>query len=131
MGDNRYGGNVQLDPDVGQLRQLRGDQLVQRLMDSVWYAVEDDLIGGWAVMPVPLPPSSRAPEIAHFSTQEATEHMAELHNLWLLARTPPPGDFGAVTDSHGNAWSRCRPGCGVEVVRPGKAQCFCDYLEAS
>jgi hypothetical protein len=30
-------------------------------------------------------------------------------------------------DGHGNAWAICdRVNCGIELVRPGKVQCWCD-----
>lgn len=32
-----------------------------------------------------------------------------------------------IDDGFGNCWTKCRrPHCGLEVVRPGKAQCWCD-----
>ena len=32
-----------------------------------------------------------------------------------------------VEDGFGNVWSLCdRPNCALEVVRPGKVQCWCD-----
>ena len=32
-----------------------------------------------------------------------------------------------VDDGFGNRWCKCwRPWCGLEVVRPGKVQCWCD-----
>jgi sugar lactone lactonase YvrE len=35
---------------------------------------------------------------------------------------------GCVTDGFGNYWNRCQPGCAIEVVRPGKAQCSkCEF----
>jgi hypothetical protein len=34
-----------------------------------------------------------------------------------------------ISDGCGNSWSRCKLGadCGLHVVRPGKAQCWCQY----
>jgi len=32
-----------------------------------------------------------------------------------------------LADGFGNEWRKCwRPWCGLEVVRPGKVQCYCD-----
>jgi hypothetical protein len=32
-----------------------------------------------------------------------------------------------ISDGFGNEWSLCdRQPCGLEVVRPGKVQCWCD-----
>lgn len=42
--------------------------------------------------------------------------------------TPSPAegvDHGAVEDGMGSEWPRCKADCGIEVVRPGKAQCDC------
>ena len=38
-------------------------------------------------------------------------------------------DFGTVDDGFGGEWLRCKASCGLEVVRPGKAQCWCDDPE--
>lgn len=35
-------------------------------------------------------------------------------------------EHGVVEDGFGSAWARCAPDCGLQVVRPGKAQCPCD-----
>lgn len=33
-----------------------------------------------------------------------------------------------IDDGFGNVWELCdRPNCGLEIVRPGKTQCWCDY----
>lgn len=48
-----------------------------------WYARENDVIGGWCVMPVDQPPSGGVPEIADFTARENAEHIARLHNEWL------------------------------------------------
>ncbi|UUE23834.1 hypothetical protein LRQ08_21650 [Rhodococcus qingshengii] len=34
-------------------------------------------------------------------------------------------DHGSVDDGMGSEWQRCKADCGIEVVRPGKAQCDC------
>lgn len=31
-----------------------------------------------------------------------------------------------IEDGHGSVWVLCGEACGLEVVRPGKVQCFCD-----
>lgn len=38
-----------------------------------------------------------------------------------------------ITDGFGNSWARCKLGddCGLHVVRPGKAQCWCHDQEDS
>jgi hypothetical protein len=52
-------------------------------MEITWYARENDLIGGWCIMPIDLPPSSGVPDIGDFLTQEVAQHVADLHNDWL------------------------------------------------
>jgi hypothetical protein len=49
-----------------------------------WYARPNDIVGGWCVMPVDQPPSDGFPEVANFTTQELAEHIARLHNDWLV-----------------------------------------------
>ena len=38
-----------------------------------------------------------------------------------------------IDDGCGNKWHRCKLGvdCGLHVVRPGKAQCWCENQEES
>lgn len=32
-----------------------------------------------------------------------------------------------LDDGFGNQWHKCeKPDCGLEIVRPGKVQCWCD-----
>lgn len=38
-------------------------------------------------------------------------------------------DCGFVEDGFGSAWPRCSPDCTLEVVRPGKVQCQCEWPE--
>jgi len=36
-------------------------------------------------------------------------------------------DYEALDDGFGSTWRRCdRVNCGLQVVRPGKVQCWCD-----
>jgi hypothetical protein len=49
-----------------------------------WYAMPDDVIGGWCVMPDEKPPSLGGWQIADFVSQEIAEHIAELHNAYIL-----------------------------------------------
>jgi hypothetical protein len=55
-------------------------------MEIPWYAVENDLIGGWCIMPIDAPPSSGIPDIGDFLTQEIAQHVVDLHNEWLENR---------------------------------------------
>lgn len=51
---------------------------------------------------------------------------------WADARpTIPPTHFESaqdvtVEDGFGGSWLRCKPGCDLHVVRPGKVQCSCE-----
>lgn len=67
-------------------RSLRGDDLEQAVLTARWWVHQDDTIGGWCIMPVNLPPSSGYPDVAHFLTESAARHIADLHNATL-----PPG----------------------------------------
>lgn len=62
---------------------LRGQPLIDKMLASRWYAVEDDLIGGWCVMPVPLQPSYGYPEVGSFLSKDIAEHITDLHNMDL------------------------------------------------
>jgi len=66
--------------DLNEWRQLRGDALVDRVMTSSWYAQPNDLVGGWCVMPVDLPPSSGFFEVADFCDERIARYVAKLHN---------------------------------------------------
>lgn len=49
-----------------------------------WEAQEDDLIGGYCVMPEgSSSPADGGMEFASMMTQGLAEHVAELHNAWL------------------------------------------------
>ena len=39
-------------------------------------------------------------------------------------------DPNKLDDGFGNAWSKCELGtdCGLQIVRPGKTQCWCDEI---
>jgi hypothetical protein len=66
---------------LDQWRELRGPAYVAALLDAPWYARANDLIGGWCVMPAPVPPSSGLPEAADFCSAPVAAHIAEAHNL--------------------------------------------------
>jgi len=53
-------------------------------------------------------------------------HEFEGFNQSLDAGTITEDDFGTVEDGFGNCWFRCKADCGLEVMRPGKVQCYCD-----
>lgn len=73
------------NPEVDQWRGLRGDDLVQALLAARWYVREDDIIGGWGIMPADLPPSSGLPEVGTFIAQGIAEHIVKSHNAALDA----------------------------------------------
>ena len=37
------------------------------------------------------------------------------------------GVMAELDDGFGNVWVLCKPDCRLEIVRPGKVQCDCDY----
>lgn len=62
---------------------LRNDALISRILSMKWFAMPDDMIGGWCIMPVPYSPSSGYPYVAHFLGEELARHIAQLHNMDL------------------------------------------------
>lgn len=64
--------------------KARGKAIVNTgYLNYKWYVRENDLIGGWCVMPLDEPPSYGVAEVADFLTKECADHIAELHNEWL------------------------------------------------
>lgn len=50
-----------------------------------WYAKPNDVIGGWCVMPVDkLPSEAGIQEVADVVTEAQAQHIAYLHNMWLV-----------------------------------------------
>jgi len=59
----------------------------EELMHTVWYVVENDLIGGWSISNVDKPESQRDGsaeefEIGLFMTKAIAEHVVFQHNRW-------------------------------------------------
>ena len=57
------------------------------LMECYWYAVPNDLIGGYSVSTVNKPDSQHNVyegdfEVGTFMTLESAQHIAEIHNQW-------------------------------------------------
>lgn len=65
------------------LMGLNGNELQEAILRHPWYAFEEDLIGGWCVMPVPISPSSGYPMVGSFLSEQEARHIAALHNIWL------------------------------------------------
>lgn len=56
----------------------------RKVLSSVWYAVPNDLIGGWVVRTVDEPPSyGHGYDVADFMTEDIAKYVAELHNEHL------------------------------------------------
>lgn len=71
--------------DLAHWRTLRGDALEQSMLAVRWFVQPNDVIGGWCVTVVDLPPSSGYPEVADFLSERAARHIADLHNAALDA----------------------------------------------
>ncbi len=70
------------------LQALRGDALCKHLEQIPWYAVPNDLIGGWCIMPIPLSPGTVCvPEVADFLSERNARYMVDLHNARLEGST--------------------------------------------
>lgn len=77
---------VRVRQEIETLRQLRGEALIGYMMNCKWFAQEDDLIGGWCVVPIEQPPSSGVFTIANFMDERSARHIAWLHNQWNQTR---------------------------------------------
>lgn len=66
------------------LQGLRGDALTEYLETIRWYAVPNDLVGGWCIMPVPFGPRDvPVVEVANFLSERNARYMVDLHNARL------------------------------------------------
>jgi len=59
----------------------------EEVIHTYWYAVIDNLIGGWAVSNVNMPTADLNPyegrfELGCFLAEYEARHIAELHNAW-------------------------------------------------
>lgn len=71
--------------------------------------------------------STRTPDPRAVDFDRCPEPPAVDATAAVEADTPEPAHLRVVDDGFGNEWSKCaRPECGLEVVRPGKTQCWCD-----
>ena len=66
---------------------LHGQALVDAQLAAYWHVHPDDTIGGWAIMPCPLPPSSGVPAVADFLSEQTAQHITDLHNAALTGST--------------------------------------------
>lgn len=53
------------------------------VLEQKWYAVKNDLIGGWCIRLEDTPPSSGGPEIADFMNEDVARYIVFLHNQAL------------------------------------------------
>ena len=70
---------------------------------------------------------SRASTVKSFSTTLTLKKFITLMNK---DNSKKPEEI--ISDGFGNIWAKCKMGerCGLEVVRPGKSQCWCDSRTA-
>lgn len=66
--------------ETWDLRQLRGERLEDEVLQRKWFPQENDLIGGWCVMPVNEPPSGGCFSVADFISERTARYIAALHN---------------------------------------------------
>lgn len=79
---------------VQRLWRLTPEELERHIMDNVWFVQPDDLIGGWCITPLPLPPSAGTPQIADFLKEEVARYIVSLHNQRLFADQQQDGEAG-------------------------------------
>jgi hypothetical protein len=77
---------------VEKRRNFRKNPITeQELLETRWYAVDNDLIGGYAVATVDKPESEHNVyeadyTVGTFMTKRCAEHIADLHNQWWTNR---------------------------------------------
>lgn len=82
---NAFPGSAPSVPDdIAGWRALVGDALVSAQIHAKWWAWPDDTIGGWAVMPHNVPPSTGTPVVGSFLCEQTARHIADLHNESVL-----------------------------------------------
>lgn len=57
-------------------------------INKLWFALPNDLIGGWSVMNCnkrisQVDPDEQEWEVASFTSEEDAKHIVMLHNMWL------------------------------------------------
>lgn len=57
-------------------------------INKLWFAIPDDLIGGWAIMNCNKPPGQASfaageEQVAWGLCEEDAKHIVQIHNLWL------------------------------------------------
>lgn len=62
--------------------------IIQTNINKMWFALPNDVIGGWSVMNCNKPLSQVDPnkpewEVASFASEEDAKHIVILHNSWL------------------------------------------------
>lgn len=63
-------------------------ELDEDRLRKVWYAKPNDLIGGWCVMDVDLPPSvANRAEVCDIMSEGMANHIVKLHNDWLESKS--------------------------------------------
>lgn len=67
---------------VGRL--LWEEMKLRGVINRKWYARENDLIGGWCIVPFDHPPSIGIITIADFMDERTARHVVEIHNTWLI-----------------------------------------------
>ena len=70
---------------VADWRQLHPDGVADAILNVDWYAWPDDTAGGWAIMPINVPPSSAVPTVGWFLGERTARHIAKVHNEALAA----------------------------------------------
>lgn len=69
-----------MPPSVAALYRLTADELEAFMEENVWYVEENDLIGGWCITVLPLPPSTGNIPIADFLSENTAKNLVAMHN---------------------------------------------------
>ncbi|KJF21949.1 hypothetical protein C7T36_18385 [Rhodococcus sp. AD45-ID] len=110
----------------GEPRACGGDVMFRPLAAAVLahLASEGDLVpeGG---MPLTAEQVEDVRGLVNDKRVAYTGFVNRLRALFPATEPAERVDHGSVDDGMGSEWQRCKADCGIEIVRPGKAQCYC------
>jgi hypothetical protein len=72
-------------------------EVTQDYLNTQWYAMPEDTIGGWCVKINEISPSqSPGGEVALFISEEVAKHIANIHNTWLFYKQRRPKRYHGI-----------------------------------
>lgn len=111
-------GRVRCWPCLNELIALNDRVIAEHRMrqrakkiNALWWHVQpNDLVGGWCIMTVPLPPSrGEGDQVGDFLTKDTAQLIVDLHNDWLVNGCPPSLEELARNDENACARADDQP----------------------